>query len=225
MRLLIPASLPLLLLAAHAPAAAAPKTDDQAWNTLSLSAPLGGAWTGQVDLSARLSDDGRGLFQTVSQAMIRRSVARRITLLAGYAYYLNRSASHRTSFEQRPFEQISLDLGSVLGGSWAARTRFEQRFDSRGGDVGLRLREQLRYQLSLSKALVATAAEETFVALNDTDWGARHGIERQRVTLGLRHAFGRTLGLELGYLGQRNFRHAARDTIDHALTTTVYAGF
>jgi hypothetical protein len=75
----------------------------------------------------------------------------------------------------------------LAGGTVSARTRIEERFIEGYGDMGVRMRQQVRYVHPLAGKLSAFGIAEFFFNLNDTDWGAHSGFDRWRIGGGLRH--------------------------------------
>lgn len=104
--------------------------------------------------------------------------------------------------ENRSFQQVNWKAAAGRWGSLQSRTRFEQRWFSNGSDVGLRLREQLRYEKPLGSGddgLVGVATAEAMFNLRATDYGARRGFETARLFAGGRLPISDRHSIEAGY--------------------------
>jgi uncharacterized protein DUF2490 len=214
---------PLLLVAA--PAAAGPRDDFQVWTILNASGTIEGRWLAQGDANIRFGGEGTRLYQRTIRGALGYKLGKKASIYAGYANVLNYVDGGPNRSEHRLFQQLSLDLGRAGGGSLTGRTRLEERFMEGGDDIGLRLRQQLRYARPLDGDLSIFVSAEGFVALNDTDWGARAGFERLRSAAGLRHPVAARVSGELGYLNQYTRRRNGRDTMDHAMTVALSLSF
>lgn len=105
----------------------------------------------------------------------------------------------------------------------SSRTRIEQRWLSSGSDLGWRLRQMVRAAVPLKQggkvALIGSA--EVFVALNDTDWGARSGFDRLRTFAGLELPLSGKSSVELGYLNQYAANATGPDRMDHVAAVNL----
>ena len=187
---------------------------------MSATTPLRRDLLGSVEVQGRFND-----VATLEQRIVRLGVGYRVrdnaVAWVGYHYQDVERDGRPGTTEHRGWQQLSLTLGPAFGGAFSARTRVEQRFVSSGGDVGWRLRQQLRYARPIMEdpdvSFVAHA--EVFVALNDTDWGASGGFDRLRSFAGVSIPMHETASLEIGYLNQ--FDDRAVDRIDHVLSLTL----
>ncbi|MEN0064940.1 MAG: DUF2490 domain-containing protein [Myxococcota bacterium] len=104
----------------------------------------------------------------------------------GYGWIPSIPDEGDTTHEHRIWEQLIANLGLGDRASLQSRTRFEQRFAGSGGEVGLRLREFVRFTLppDQPKRVRLALWDELFVGLNDTDWGAVGGIDQNRLFVG-----------------------------------------
>ncbi|WP_238260964.1 DUF2490 domain-containing protein, partial [Methylobacterium mesophilicum] len=92
-------------------------------------------------------------------------------------------------------------------------------------DVGFRLRENLRFAVPLTQATTSVAAlgwTEAFLALNDTDWGARAGFDRIRTFVGLEVPIGGRSTVEIGYLNQTASAPGSGVAVDHILSLNLF---
>lgn len=73
-------------------------------------------------------------------------------------------------------------------------------------------------------SLRAVLWNETFVQLNDTDWGARSGIDQTRTFVGIGLPVGSRVTIEPGYLNQIVYRPGP-NRMNHIAALNVFARF
>jgi len=209
-------TLPLLL--APLPAFAQ-RTDEQLWLAANASAPVGDGARLTLESIGRFSDRAGGFFHSEFGALGSLTVAKGIEIAAGYRHVEDWDHGRALPNEERLRQMITIALGK----RFAARMRVEQRFNSSGSGVGVRVRPQLRFTLPLAeKGPTLFATHEDFLNVNDTRWGQRSGYERMRNAIGVTVPLAKRLSTDIGYLNQYRFgRRGARDQMDHALTLTL----
>src|SRR3546814_3641158 len=102
------------------------------------------------------------------------------------------------------------------------------RWSRDGDDIGLRLRPQIKYTLPLGTGSKTTLvlSHESFIQVNDTDWGQASGYARMRNAIGVKTPLSKVVSVELGYLNQYDFGlHGAHDKMAHAATVALSLGF
>ena len=68
--------------------------------------------------------------------------------------------------------------------------------------------------------------EELFFGLNDTDWGARNGFDRNRLFLGVGWRLGQSgHSMEIGYLNQYTDAASGNDLMEHILSLNVFMNY
>jgi hypothetical protein len=211
----------MILLLAPLPAWAQ-KTDEQLWLTASASTHVGDDVKITVESIGRFSDNAGGFFHAEIGGLASFTVAKNIEVAAGYRHVEDWDHGIAKPNEERLRQQVTL----TLGGGFAVRLRTEQRFQSTGGEVGFRVRPQVRFTLPVGGGVSLFATQEHFINLNTTGWGQRGGYERMRNTVGVTLPLAPHLKTEIGYLNQYRFgRGGARDQMDHALTLTLNFNF
>ena len=126
--------------------------------------------------------------------------------------------------EHRSFQQLSWVMGKPWGGEFSTRTRLEQRWRADGDDVGHRLREMVRLEVPVAdNGLAALGYAEGFLALNDTDWGARSGFDQLRSFVGAEIPVVGKTTIELGYLNQLVNQAGGRRRMNHVLSFALFA--
>lgn len=207
----------LLLLLIPLPALAQ-QTDEQLWLQTNGAVELDDHDKLTVEAIARFSDRADGLSHTEAGLLYTRKLASGIELSFGYRHVEDWNHGIALPNDERLRQLIMVPLGSGFN----TRLRLEERFNSAGGEVGLRLRPRLGYELPLGAGFKLFATQEHFINFNTTAWGQRGGYERMRNALGISIPLGGKLRGEVGYLNQYRFgRGGARDQMDHAMTLTL----
>lgn len=207
------------------PAAAQAQTDGQAWGSVVAQGTVKGDAFVWLEAQGRLTDDASRIGQVILRPAAGVRFAPDSTVLAGYAYIPTTPENGATTREHRLWQQVQLPLLRDAGGRPVviSRTRLEQRMVEGREDTGWRLRQFLRLQLPIARegAVQAVAITEGFLALNDTDWGARGGIDQWRNFIGIGVPVGERFRLEPGYLNQRIFR-PGHDRTNHVISATLF---
>ncbi|EQB30101.1 DUF2490 domain-containing protein [Sphingobium ummariense] len=223
--------LPLRLALAAVPAllstAAQARTaeDEQAWLNLTAMGSIKGDLVYFAELQPRFGDGVSRLDQLLLRGAVGWKLSPAATLYQGYAHIVVPVEGGRDVNEERSFQQLSWTLGKPWGGELSSRTRLEQRWRSDGDDMGWRLREMLRYEKPLradSNAVNALVYAEGFVALNDTDWGARGGFDQLRTFLGVELGLPGASTAELGYLNQLINQAGSNSRVNHVASVTIF---
>ncbi len=202
-------------------------SDAQLWSTTAVSVPLGKPVSLDGELVLRFGDAADGLYESEAGGFVTFAVSDSVKIGFGYTRVTNYAGGQVTRSEDRPRQQIEASLGTLLGGKLSARLRIEERIRSNGSDTGFRLRPRLKWKLPVGRtgSTALVLSHESFVELNDADWGQDAGYRRMRNFVGFDLALAGPVRAELGYLNQYGFRHARRDTIDHVLSISVAAKF
>ena len=177
------------------------------------------------DGHARFFDDNDGFGQSIVRPGLGWELDENSALGAGYGWIRTSPIVGDDFDEHRIWQQWtwsqSIDLIKV-----ALRSRFEQRFVETGSDTGLRFRQLFRVQKTLKNCppLTLVAWDELFVALNDTDWGARSGFDQNRVFIGFGFKPSCRSGwrTEIGYLNQTINVTGPTDRSNHILSLNFY---
>ncbi|HWK34715.1 DUF2490 domain-containing protein [Sphingomonas sp.] len=209
----------LAIVAAMLPAVAhAQQTDSQLWLAANAATTIGKT-TVTIESNGRFADAAGGFAHAEIGGFASVPVAKGVDVAIGYRHVEDWDRGRALPNEERLRQMVTV----ALGGGLAGRLRFEQRFHSSGGPVGLRLRPNLRYTRPLSAGgLSLFATHESYLNFNTTRWGQRGGYERMRNAVGLSIPLSRAIRIDPGYLNQYRFgRGGARDRMDHALTLAL----
>lgn len=204
-------------LALGLPARAETSQDEQIWVQFVAQGPVAGKVVYLAELQPRYGNNASGLAQMIIRTAIGVKVSDRVTIYQGYANARTPAVGRADTVENRSFQQISWSLGNPGGVALSTRTRLEQRWLSTGDDMGWRLRQSVRAAVPFEEGgkVKLLGSVEVFVALDDTDWGARSGLDRVRSFAGVELPFSGKSTIELGYLNQYVNGANGRDQMDH----------
>jgi hypothetical protein len=217
-----------LLFCTAAPALAQTDTDSQLWLTASASTKI----TDNIDVTLetvlRFGDDAEGLYEAEFGGDLGYTSEGGIKFSAGYVRVPQYSRAGVTALEDRARQAISFGVGEFAGGKLSARVRIEERWRNTGSDAGFRLRPRLSWVRPFTPkgktALVIS--HESFIELNDTDWGQSAGYDRMRNFIGVATPLIEGVKVEGGYLNQWGLkRDGDPASVDHALSLSLAYSF
>ena len=210
-------ALAVLALAGGLPASAQAADDDlQIWSALTVSGAVAPRLTASIELNARLVDNADRLGVILVRPTIAYRASHKITVALGYTRQVQRNPVGSNVRENRIFQQLVWLPGKAGEYAFSTRLRLEQRSIEGADDTGWRARALARVQRPVSRQVAAFAQVEGFIALNDTDWGARSGFDQSRASAGVNIRVSPGLTVETGYLN-RYLRRAGADRIDHVV--------
>ncbi|MET1754317.1 DUF2490 domain-containing protein [Novosphingobium sp. RD2P27] len=207
------------------PAIAETSHDEQVWLNLTAMGPLSGNLIYFAEVQPRIGDGVSRIDPLLLRGAVGWKLSPKVSVYQGYGHIVSPVEGGRDINEERSFQQLNLGLGTPLGGELSSRTRLEQRWRSDGSDVAWRVREMLRYEKALrpaDDAVNALVYSELFVALNDTDWGARGGFDQLRTFIGAEIGLPGTSTVELGYLNQTIDRTGGRTQMNHVAAAALF---
>ena len=207
-------ALPCLLAATPAIAA---QEDEQAWFQVNTNIPLATDWRITAEQIARFSDRQDGLYQTELGGIVGYKLNKHVELGVGYRW-VGAWNGNSNADESRVRQHIVVTYGAFFG-----RLRVDERFSTRGNEIGFRIRPLLRYNRTIgTKGWALFVSHESIILPNGTSWGQRRGYERMRNIVGATVPLSKKVSADVGYLNQYRFgRSGARDQMDHALTVQV----
>ncbi|WP_231023442.1 DUF2490 domain-containing protein [Sphingomonas sp. IC-11] len=201
-------------------ASARVKQDRQLWINFSAQGKLGGGKLWTAELHPRIGKNLSAPTALLGRVAIGFAASKRVTLHQGLVYQEIFDGQPRR--ENRPYQQVDLDIASGDWGALTGRLRLEQRWFSTGSDMGLRFREQIRFERPLSDAErspTGVLAAEAFVNVLNTDYGARRGFEAARLFAGVRLPLAEQ-AVEAGYQAQISAPPRSDSRVDHILLLT-----
>lgn len=196
------------------------RQDRQLWVNLSAQGNLGKERLWTAELHPRVGQDLSAPTALLGRVAVGLVVSKRVTLHQGFVYQEVFDGQPRN--EKRPYQQADFDVASGDWGALKGRLRLEQRWFSTGSDMGLRFREQIRFEKALSpaeKPLTGIVTAEAFVNVLTTDYGARRGFETARLFGGVRIPLA-DQAVEAGYQAQITAPPGGDTRVDHILMLT-----
>ncbi|EQA98994.1 DUF2490 domain-containing protein [Sphingobium baderi] len=196
-----------------APPALAAREENQAWITESVAIRASETDIVTLDMSQRFrraeSDDEQALFRLALDHRVARGV-----LVGGGIAYVEGKAEE----EMRLFQQVTLNQGI-----WLARTRLEQRLFDTADRASWRLRQRVQASVPVDrdKRWALVGAMEVFFHLNRARPSDKSGLAAMRHQIGLRHAVGKAMDVQLLYMRQQNFRDHRPDAVAHVPWLTL----
>lgn len=190
----------MALVALH-PAVARADEDTQGWASANATIDLDSNNFIWLEGQARLTDDAGRLGQILLRPAIGHRFDASASAMIGYVYFENRPLGRTSRYEHRLFEQFSARLVGGPGRlTVISRTRLEQRFVTGFDDIGLRLRQQVRAQVPVSRQVSAVVWTEPFISFNRTDWGQRPSVDQWRNFVGVAVPLNGQIVLEPGVM-------------------------
>lgn len=203
--------------------------DAQAWVAAFANGPVSsdGRFLVWFDAHARFDDDISGLGTSIIRPGIGWRVNDKLSVWAGYGRIVGRRDGRPNTEEDRIWQQATYPVGKPFGGSLSGRTRLEQRFLNTGDETGWRLRQFMRFAKPIGDTPFSfVLGNETFIALNDTDFGARGGFDQTRTFIGGAHQVTDNVRFELGYLNVfLNRPEGVDDGLAHAVAFNTFFRF
>lgn len=214
------------LLIASPRAALADVQDTQAWFNVTGSGPVHGKVLAWAEVQGRFGNDVSRLSQSIIRPGIGYQVSKTLQVYVGYGRITNHNPGPDIS-EDRLWQQLSWSGAPFAGGVISTRSRLEQRFVENGNDAGWRARQFVKFNRPFrpggDTTLVLTS--EVFVALDDTDWGARSGFDQMRNFAGVGFSVAPKARIEVGYMNQYINRVGPNDRMNHIASTNLLVRF
>ncbi len=220
-------AIPLLatMLIVATPALGQTTNDQQVWVNATVMGRISGRLVYFAEVQPRSGDGVSRLDQLLLRPAIGWRISPQVTVYQGYAHVVSPVEGGKDRNEERSFQQIGWTLPPSRRGEIQSRTRLEQRWRSDGQDTGHRLREMIRGEYAFAesgKGVRALGSIEAFVALNDTDWGARGGFDQLRTFAGVEVPLKGRSTIEAGYLNQAINQTGGRTRMNHVLSVAVF---
>ncbi|MBH0178189.1 MAG: DUF2490 domain-containing protein [Nitrospira sp.] len=205
--------------------------DFRIWGNVTARGNLGGIdpslkpfrWSMEVQPRAR--EEGEDMDQLLIRPGIGYAVTEHSSLWIGYAHTFNFVAAGDNIHEDRFWQQYMWKGQSPIG-EFTSRSRFEQRWQSNGGETGGRFRQmfKLSWPLPFYQPVSLVGWDEVFVNLNDTNWNARQGFDQNRGFAGVGYRVLPPVLVEIGYMNQY-INRATIDGMNHILSVNLFLDF
>lgn len=196
--------------------------DFQSWNMIAINGPVaeGSKWLAWFDGHARFRNDANNLGTSIIRPAFGYRVNDKLDVWFGWA----RVTGHRDGpdfKENRIWQQATYPIAEFWGGKFSGRTRLEQRKGLGFDDVGLRLRQFVRWARPIPDTDFSYVfMNELFVASNDTDWGQDSGYDQNRAFFGAAWQIKEKLRFEAGYM--HNHLNRAENQTNHVLSLNLF---
>lgn len=209
-----------------------PEQNNGVWMMKASQGVLGernSAYRWWLDAHARYSDDANGFEQSIFRPGLGYALPQNHTLWGGYGWIASSPEVGDTVHEHRIWQQHSWKT-TIKDFGFSSRSRLEQRFrEGVNDDTGWRFRQffKVTHPLGADSSFYWSTWDEVFLNLNDTDWGAESGLDRNRIFLGIgwQPESLDYFKAEAGYLNQFIHNPSNPSRMDHLLSLNVFFSF
>ena len=211
----------VLTLAVSLNVAQAADDDNALWTILSTADRIRSdgentRWRYTATAQWRAFQRGNGSDQYLLRGSIGYDLRPDVRLSLGYDYFRTDPDGGSSKYERRPWQQLAWTARRWDWGSLLLRWRLEERDLEGASDTGIRFRQMAQITRPLVNHDVTTVySVELFANVNDTDAGARSGLDQLRAYAGLRMPMTDKTSLEAGYMLQHINRPSGRDFVNH----------
>jgi hypothetical protein len=198
------------------------RSDRQAWQSLTVTAPIAKGVEVRADGLVVLADDATRVGRELVRVVVLRHLGERVKLGGGYVFTHVAPDSGSVSDEHRIVEEVDASIPLFRQrATLSSRTQLEQRWRPNSAGMSLRLRQQSRLAVPLSKTGPQVLLwNETFVELQATAWTGSSGPSLMLNFAGVELPLNRSLRIAPGYLNQRQFG-PRQPRVAHALALFV----
>ncbi|WCT73367.1 DUF2490 domain-containing protein [Sphingomonas naphthae] len=205
------------------PALAETQHDEQIWVNATIFGGIKDRLIYFAEAQPRFGSGVSRLEMLLLRPAIGWKASQSVSLYQGYGRVISPIEGGRDRKENRSFQQISWTIATSARHDLSSRTRLEQRWRNDGDDMGLRLREMVRYEVATGhKGLALVGSAEAFIALNDTDWGVRSGFDQLRSFGGVEIAVKGRSTIEIGYMNQLINDPGGRRRMNHIGALNIF---
>ena len=221
----------LLVILQALPVASADSNQNGAWLGAVLNGTLGergsSRWRWWVDSQYRFQNADIDVTSVFVRPAIGYAVNPQVTLWAGYGWFATDASGIERIDEQRLWQDLVWRPALDTSLSVMLRTRMEQRWLDGGNDAGWRFRQlvRLEWPITANGKVALLGANEVLIALNDTDWGERSGLDQNRLFLGFAFRVAPRGYIDLAYLNLYVDRPLVEDVVNHLLFAGLRLSF
>ncbi|MBB4597373.1 hypothetical protein GGR69_000489 [Xanthomonas arboricola] len=217
----------LLMLGGTSQAAAQTEEDGRYWLSVYAQGKLPVEnlyWS--MDVHPRWREEGEQFDQLILRPAVFYRFTPKASVWMGYDTIISHPAGQSSNRENRWWGQFQYQFDPIANITITSRTRLEQRHREGFSDEGYRVRQMIRAvrPSALSAQLSWVAFNELFVNLDHTEWGARRGLDQNRVFVGINWKFNDIANVDVGYLNQF-VNTSTVDRENHVLMTTFRFNF
>jgi hypothetical protein len=174
-----------------------------------------------MDTNPRYRNEGKHIDYLYLRPAVFYKLNSQASLWLGHDTIIGHPAGKAAYHETRWYEQFQYQFEPISTVTFSNRTRLEERTRDRFQDTGNRLRQMIKANipLKLLPKLSLVVYDELFINLNTTDWGARRGVDQNRIFIGGNWKFNRHTYLEAGYMNQL-VNKATNNLENHVVSAT-----
>lgn len=195
--------------------------DTAYWQNLNLTVKVSDEVRISSETSLRTSD-ARGFYQIQQVVLLGYKPSKKVTIAAGYVHTPQYRHGEFTVMERRLREQVSVDdIAKVGPFKIGGRIRAEQRWRDGIDGTAWRLRPSVKATAPLAGKVGLSLSHESFINLNTTAFQRQDGYDRMRNTAAVTVPLNKQIGVELGYINQRNVVRGGPDNVEHILSTSL----
>lgn len=211
----------MMLSCSHAWAGA--EEDGNYWLNLHLQGDLpvqNFAWS--MDTNPRWRNEGKHMDNLYLRPALFYKLNPTTNLWLGHDTIIGHPEGKSAYHETRWYQQFQYQFEPMSTVTFSDRTRLEERSRKGFHDTGHRLRQMLKatMPLKIHPKLSMVVSNELFININPTDWGARRGIDQNRLFIGANWKFNKGSYLEAGYLNQM-INKTNTNLENHVITATL----
>lgn len=175
-----------------------------------------------MDTNPRYRNEGKHIDSLYLRPAVFYKINPHSSLWLGHDTIIGHPAGKSAYRETRWYEQFQYQFDPIATVTFGSRTRLEERERIGFQNTGHRLRQMIKVTLpfKLHSKLSFVVYDELFINLNNTDWGARHGIDQNRIFIGGNWKFNKHTYVEAGYLNQF-VNKAAVNLENHVISATL----
>jgi hypothetical protein len=218
-------SLPIALTATPLPAQT--RHDEAVWVNVTAMGSIKDRLVYFAEVQPRVTDGASRVSAILLRPAIGWKFSDAVTVYQGYARVIE-PLDGRDRHEDRLFQQVTWNVGSIGRLEVQSRSRLEQRWRSDGPGVSLRARQMLRFEFPLApgkRRVAALGWSEAFVGLKSARWGGVEGFDQLRTFAGVEGPLEGASTLELGYLNQTRDAPGRRVEMAHVASVTAFLRF
>jgi hypothetical protein len=204
-------------------AIAGPDEDGGYWFNLRMQGGLPAPdfyW--DVDINPRYRNEGRHIDTLYLRPAVFYKTDPNTSLWLGRDQIIGHPDGKSAYHESRWWQQYQHQFEPFHSFTLTNRTRLEERRREGFNDTGHRLRQMLKITTPIlhNPALSLVVSDEVFINVDQADWGAKRGLDQNRIFIGVNWKIDKTSILETGYLNQF-VNKATQNLENHVISTTL----
>lgn len=145
------------------------------------------------------------------------------SVMGGYLFQFSEPPYAKYSvYENRVWQQYQNVQDFKEDGKLQFRSRLEQRTVTTSDDVGIRIRQQIKYSYPMNKTWGFAISEEAFVNCNTVNFGPVAGFDQNRFFIGPYVQLNQDIKVEIGYQNVFISKDLVDDQMNHIMAINLY---